>query len=78
VQRRIGYRLVAARNGATGEVKYFLTNATGESVKRLLRRRRTPEGEHVDRVIRYHQRRNKQAADSHKKRLPELIPEPAL
>jgi SRSO17 transposase len=31
------YVLVVARNGVTGEVKYFVSNATGESVKRLLR-----------------------------------------
>jgi SRSO17 transposase len=31
------YLLVVARNGASGEVKYFVTNATAASVKRVLR-----------------------------------------
>jgi SRSO17 transposase len=31
------YLLVVARNGVTGEVKYFVTNATAASVKRVLR-----------------------------------------
>ena len=31
------YLLVVARNGVSGEVKYFVTNATAASVKRLLR-----------------------------------------
>jgi SRSO17 transposase len=31
------YLLVVARNGVTGEVKYFVSNATKESIQRLLR-----------------------------------------